>query len=81
MSNLVGQHGPLFRLNTIRPLAAKCIQISMSVGKIPRNEDPVDRVLRLARTRPVVRARDVADQASSHVIRAMRHAPMIVLHC
>jgi predicted transcriptional regulator of viral defense system len=34
----------------------------MSVGKIPCNEDPVDRVLRLARTRPVVRARDVADQ-------------------
>jgi predicted transcriptional regulator of viral defense system len=34
----------------------------MSVGKIPRNEDAVNRILRLARTRPVVRARDVADE-------------------
>jgi predicted transcriptional regulator of viral defense system len=34
----------------------------MGVGKMPRNEDAVNRVLRLARTRPVVRAGDIADQ-------------------
>src|SRR5262245_2507700 len=43
-------------------LAAKCIQTSMSVGKTPRDEDAANRVLRLARTRPVMRARDVANQ-------------------
>src|SRR5258708_14290568 len=62
MSPPAGQYGALFRLNAIGPFAVKCIQIPMSVGKTPRNEDPVNRVLRLARTRPVVRARDVADQ-------------------
>jgi len=53
--------GRCFDPNTNWPLAVKCIQIPMSVGKIPRKEDPVSRVLRLARTRPVVRARDLAD--------------------
>lgn len=61
MSNLVSQHRSPFQLTT-GPLAVKCIQTSMSVGKIPRGQAPVNRVLRLARTRPVVRARDVADQ-------------------
>jgi predicted transcriptional regulator of viral defense system len=34
----------------------------MSVIKMPRNEDALNRVLRLARTRPVVRAGDIAGQ-------------------
>jgi predicted transcriptional regulator of viral defense system len=34
----------------------------MSVGKMPRGKDAVNRVLRLARTRSVLRARDVSDQ-------------------
>lgn len=40
--------------------AVKCIQSSMSAGKIPRSTEAASRVLRLAGARSVVRARDLA---------------------
>lgn len=40
--------------------AVKCMQSSMSAGKIPRSAKAASRVLRLAGARSVVRARDVA---------------------
>jgi len=38
-----------------------CVHMSISVGKTPRRRDAGKRLLKLARTRPILRALDVAD--------------------